>query len=95
MVKSTVQTPLINWDVDTLDWKTRNVDSIIANIDSYSTLDGRIILMHSIYGTTADAVKILVPKLINEGYELVTVSELAKYKGYTLEPGHIYYDFRN
>ena len=95
LVKSTVQTPLINWDVDTLDWKTRNVDSLIANIDSYSTLDGRIILMHSIYGTTADAVKILVPKLINEGYELVTVSELAKYKGYTLEPGHIYYDFRN
>lgn len=23
LVKSTVQTPLINWDVDTLDWKTR------------------------------------------------------------------------
>ena len=50
--------------------------------------------MHSIYGTTADAVEILVPELINKGYQLVTVSEMAKYKGYKLQTGTIYYDFR-
>ena len=36
--------------------------------------------MHSIYNSTADAVETLVPELINKGYQLVTVSELAKYK---------------
>ena len=51
--------------------------------------------MHSIYETTADAVEELVPELINKGYQLVTVSELAKYKGYnTLKNGGIYYNFR-
>lgn len=50
--------------------------------------------MHSIYGSTADAVETLVPDLIQRGYQLVTVSELAYYKNITLETGKIYYDFR-
>ena len=49
--------------------------------------------MHSIYGSTADAVEKLVPELINKGYQLVTVSEMAKYKGCKLQTGNIYYDF--
>lgn len=93
-VKATLDYALINWDVDTLDWKTRNVDSILKEIRNYKSLDGRIILMHSIYNSTADAVEKLVPELINKGYQLVTVSELAKYKGYKLQTGTIYYNFR-
>lgn len=96
---STVKTTLsdyalINWDIDTLDWKSRNKDSILSEIRKYSNYDGRIILMHSIYGTTADAVEIIVPELISKGYQLVTVPELATYKGVTLESGKVYYDFR-
>ena len=93
-VKATLDYALINWDVDTLDWKTKNANSILKEIRSYKSLDGRIILMHSIYNSTADAVETLVPELINKGYQLVTVSELAKYKGYKLETGNIYYNFR-
>lgn len=93
-VKSTLKYPLINWDIDTEDWKTRNADSIIEEVHKYSNLDGRVILMHSIYGTTADAVERLVPELIQNGYQLVTVSELAKYKGVDLQAGKLYYDFR-
>lgn len=84
---------LINWDVDTLDWKNKNADSILKEIRNYKNLDGRVILMHSIYGSTADAVEKLVPELINKGYQLVTVSEMAKYKGCKLQTGNIYYDF--
>lgn len=94
-VKATLDYPLINWDVDTLDWKSRNVDSILKEIRSYKSLDGRVILMHSIYGSTADAVEKLVPELINKGYQLVTVSEMVKYKGYKLQTGNIYYNFIN
>lgn len=87
--------PIIGWDVDTLDWKSRNKDKILKEVRKIKDYDGRIILMHSIYNTTADAVEVLVPELINKGYQLVTVSELAKYKGYDyLNHGTVYYSFR-
>ena len=93
-VKKAINYPLINWDIDTLDWKSRNANKILKEIHKYSDYDGRIILMHGIYDSTADAVARLVPELINKGYQLVTVSELAEYKGYTLKPGKVYLNFR-
>ena len=93
-VRSTIQYPLINWDIDTLDWKSRNAESILKEIHKYSDYDGRIILMHGIYTSTAEAVEILVPELIEKGYQLVTVSEMAKYKNVTLKPGKVYLNFR-
>ena len=45
--------------------------------------------MHDIYPTSKEAIKMLIPELINNGYKLVTVSELAKIKGKTLVPGQI------
>ena len=41
-----------------------------------SLQDGDIILLHDTHGYMTEAVKILVPKLIEEGYQLVTVQEL-------------------
>ena len=93
-VKKTINYPLINWDIDTLDWKSRNAKKILKEIHKYSDYDGRIILMHGIYDSTADAVATLVPELINKGYQLVTVSEMAQYKGVTLKPGKVYLNFR-
>mgnify|MGYP002520050709 CR=1 FL=1 len=57
-----------------------NFDKIINNIE-----DGDIVLMHSLYMSSANATRRLVPELIDEGYQLVTVSELLKYKGYDIE----------
>ena len=93
LVKSIVPYPLINWNVDTLDWKSKNKDAIVNEVRKIGNLDGKIILMHSIYETTADAVEVIVPELINEGYQLVTVSELAYYKGVELSPGVKYFGF--
>lgn len=42
--------------------------------------DGDIILMHEIYESTADAVDRIVPELVEQGYQLVTVSQLVKMK---------------
>ena len=56
--------------------------------------DGDIVLMHDIHGPTKTAVLTLIPKLKKAGYQLVTVSELAKYRGYTLKNGTTYYSFR-
>lgn len=93
-VRRNLKYPLIGWDVDSLDWKTRNKNKILAEINKISDFNGRIILMHSIYDSTAEAVEELVPQLISKGYQLVTVSEMAKYKGTTLKTSTIYYNFR-
>lgn len=82
---------LIGWSVDTEDWKYRDKDKVVASVKNEGDLDGDVILMHSLYESTADAVKELVPWLIENGYQLVTVSELMKYKYETeLETGKYY-----
>ncbi len=92
-VRSYAGVPLILWNVDTLDWKTRDAMQVAAHILSHAS-DGNIILMHDIYASTAEAVRMAVPELVRRGFKLVTVSELAAAKGYTLSPGSAYYNLR-
>ena len=91
-VKSSVGMPMILWNVDTLDWKTRNTQSTIDEV-MRNLKDGDIILMHDIHTQTVDAALQLIPKLEEEGYQLVTVSEMAAAKKKTLENGAAYSDF--
>ncbi len=84
--------PAIMWSIDTLDWKTRNAQSTINSVLS-KVRDGDIILMHDLYGATADAAAVLIPELISRGYQLVTVSELAACRG-GMQPGQVYHSFR-
>ncbi len=93
-VKSTIAFPIISWCVDTLDWKTLDADKVIKSVKSTEKLDGAIILMHSLYSSTVEASETIIPWLLDQGYQLVTVSELAEYKGYELENGKVYYSFR-
>ncbi len=88
-VQALVGMPLINWSVDTLDWKTRNADKVVAEIKE-NTFDGSIILMHDLYGTTAEASKKVIPWLIKQGYQLVTIDELFQYRGPSLKDGEVY-----
>ena len=92
-VRTTVGTPIILWSVDSEDWRSKNVDSILATTMS-EIHDGAIILMHDIYPTTVDAVPILIDTLRKEGYEFVTLSELTKIRDAKLENGASYYNFR-
>ena len=55
--------------------------------------DGQIILMHDIFKESVDAAEIFIPQLLQEGYQLVPVSELAAAKGITLENGTAYGSF--
>ena len=89
-VKGQVGAPLIQWSVDTLDWKNRNASSVIKAVKS-NTRDGSIILMHDLYTSTADATETIVPWLIKEGYQLVTVTELMQLKGIDMKDGSVYY----
>ena len=83
--------PVIMWSIDTLDWKLRDGQKIYDKVVNSGNLDGKIVLMHSIHGFTADAVDSLVPWLKSRGYQLVTVSEMIKYKtGADPVPGAVY-----
>lgn len=88
-IKESINMPIIIWDIDTLDWKSHNSSKIVSRIMN-KVSDGDIILMHDIYSATVTAVDIVVPKLINEGYQIVSVSELFYYKNIELENGKVY-----
>ena len=84
--------PMIQWNIDTLDWKTRNADKTVAAVLNH-VKDGDIILMHELYGATGDAVLRIVPELHKRGFQMVTVSQMAAAKGKTLEAGKLYSSF--
>ncbi len=74
---SSCQYSVIMWSVDSEDWKLKNgdVNEIVENVMS-EVRDGSIILMHDIYENTAEAVPLILERLRDEGYGVVTVSEL-------------------
>ncbi len=84
--------PCFMWNIDTLDWSTMNADSTY-NTTMENVTDGDIVLMHDIHQPSVEAAIRLIPALIEEGYKLVTVSELAKAKGIDLQDGKSYTDF--
>lgn len=69
---------LILWSLDTRDWENKNTEQIVERVLS-SISPGDIILMHDYIGThskTPEALEILLPRLIERGFEPVTVSRL-------------------
>lgn len=89
LVNKTVDVPMIAWSVDPEDWKSRDKDKVIKNILDV-VQEGDIVLMHDLYSSTADAMEVVIPKLVEMGYQLVTVDELFEAKGITLQAGNIY-----
>ena len=57
--------------------------------------DGAIILLHDAQGNsqTVEALDLIIPDLISEGYELVTLTELFERKGVTLGDEKILYSY--
>lgn len=90
-VKSATGRAMVTWTVDTEDWRSRDAQAVIGYIQNYGDLDGEIILMHSIYESTVEAAAVLVPWLQEQGYQLVTVTELmAYYYGELPQPDRFY-----
>lgn len=92
-VQSAVGKPIILWSIDTLDWKTRDRDKTVKAVMD-NVKDGDIVLMHDIHEPSKEAALILIKRLKDAGYQLVTVSELAQYRGYKLKNGTIYHSLR-
>lgn len=93
-VRAQAPSPLINWSVDPEDWKYHNADTVCKNILAGS-YDGAIILVHDIYQTSVNGALAAIDKLLEQGYEFVTVRDLLLRRGITPEAGVMYYDAKN
>lgn len=68
---------VIQWDVDSLDWKDYGVESIIKTVVEHKQLrNGSIILLHNGSKYTKDALDQTIAGLKEKGYCMVPVSEL-------------------
>lgn len=82
-VLTTIPMPSILWNIDTRDWHTKNSQSIREEL--LFAGPGSIVLMHSLYPETAEALEQTLPELYQEGYRFVTVSELFEKYGVELQ----------
>lgn len=90
-VKAVVKEPLIRWSVDSEDWSSRDANVIVPLVLS-EVEDGDIILFHDIHETTTPAIEQLVPELIKQGYQIVSVSELFAAKGIDINSKDLWFD---
>lgn len=89
VVLANTNMPMIQWNIDTQDWKTKNAQSTVEAVIG-KVKDGDIVLMHELYSQTGDAALQIIPALSAQGYQLVTVSEMAAAKGVKLQAGNLY-----
>ncbi len=96
-VNTAVQTnagaPLITCSVDSADWNGATtqqiIDKMVAGMNDGS-LDNAIVLMHETYTTTAEALEYLAPYMKEQGWQIVTVSELFKANNKEMYDGQVY-----
>ena len=84
---------VVNWNIDSSDWELRSpagdtdkINTIVENV-LCDVADGDIILMHDIYNNTYEATVIILQRLNEMGFNVVTVSELL---GDDLQQGRLY-----
>lgn len=80
---------IIMWSVDTEDWNKPDAESIVPAITQAQ--DGDIILMHELEWKSIHAALEAIDIMKAEGYEFVTISELARIKEKPLYGGDVYY----
>ncbi|MBQ7370562.1 MAG: polysaccharide deacetylase family protein, partial [Blautia sp.] len=81
--------PLILWTSEFSAEESSGADAIADAVMAQAE-DGSILMLHDTNGTTVEAAELFIPKFISEGYELLTVSELAEKNGISLQHGVAY-----
>lgn len=65
----------VEWCVDPEDWKVKDADAIVQHVKEKAK-PGYIVLMHDIYDASGDAAEELIDWFCDNGWRLVTISEL-------------------
>ena len=89
VMRKKLKYPMILWSIDTRDWDTLNAKKVFKAVKK-TVSDGDIILVHDIHGSTAEAMKDVIPWLQENGYDILTVSELMERKKVKLKNGVAY-----
>ena len=77
---------IIQWDVDSLDWKNYGRQEMIDRVLKHKNLSpGSIILLHNSTKYTKDALLSIIKGLKDKGYEMVPVSQLIIKENYTID----------
>lgn len=92
-VKAQIPAPIINWNIDTVDWSKVSAEEIYDSVYNRAS-SGAIVLMHDGYPNTVEALKRLLPNLKSAGYQIVSVSALAKAHNCILKNGGEYVRLR-
>ena len=80
---------ILSWSVDPRDWATDDAGAIETAVLG-KIQDGDIVLLHDMTASSVKAALDIVDALLEEGFELVTVSELAKIRSAKIKPGQEY-----
>lgn len=83
---------IIEWGIDTLDWKTKDKELIAKEIVD-NAYDGAIVLLHDIYEPSVEGALLAMERLKQEGYAFVTISEMAQLKNIELDYTTLYHRF--
>ena len=75
-LESQIPMEVVLWTIDPVDWKVQNTQTVVRHVLS-NIKDGSIILLHDPYPTSVEAAFQIIDKLQAEGWEFVTVDELA------------------
>lgn len=75
---------VIQWDVDSLDWKEFSVDSVVNRVTK-NVKNGSIVLFHNNAKYISEFLPIVLQKLTEEGYKIVPVSELIYKDNYYID----------
>ncbi len=89
MVAEQAGIAILNWSVDTLDWKSRNAQSILQEVRE-GAYNGAIILMHDIHPESVEALPSLLDFLQKEGYAIGSIEELMGEQ--PMLPNYVYFD---
>ena len=84
-IYETVGKPFFTWSLDVEDGDKMDASSEYDAVMEAELSDGTIILMHDIYAPTVQAVEQIIPELVEKGYKLVTLSEMAEAKEVELQ----------
>ena len=83
-ILSNVNMSFILWNVDTLDWKSRNAQMVyeeaIKDIE-----DGDVVLFHDLYETSVDGAIMAMDYLIEQGFAFVSLDEMYRLRGIPIE----------
>ena len=83
---------ILDWSVDPRDWAVRDA-ATVGRFVLDRIQDGDVVLLHDMSDSSVDAALAIIDELQSQGFQFVTVSELAKIRDITVKPGKTYRKF--